>query len=322
LLTNLFKVDFKEALKVYIYSLKTLPEIPAENGKKLRALLCSNRLVVERAVGAHVVCGRTVWGTRGQGGKEEVRVSVEHEAVPYQLQLRVAKQITLSDIYLPQKEHSAVVFAFLNNLVRNFFHHMHYTEIGRTRKYFDPQSRRDLSGASLSLFSGYSTSFSLLEGGLFLKVDPTVKIVQSESALDLINRVYKLNSSLSRAEKRLLVEQELVGKTVMANYGKNRCYRISALSFDTSLDTFQFTHRGTTTSLLDYYRHTYDLIITSKKQPLLQALSNRSSQAPENQETVFLIPELVLMGGLPEDFDERKRREVSERTIVNPGVKL
>jgi hypothetical protein len=28
LVSNLFKVDFKENLKVYIYSVKTLPEIP------------------------------------------------------------------------------------------------------------------------------------------------------------------------------------------------------------------------------------------------------------------------------------------------------
>jgi hypothetical protein len=28
------------------------------------------------------------------------------------------------------------------------------------------------------------------------------------------------------------------------------------------------------------------------------------------------------MGGLPDDFDERKRREISEVTITNPGAKL
>jgi hypothetical protein len=111
-------------------------------------------------------------------------------------------------------------------MVRNFFHQMQYTEIGRSRKYFDPQSRKELSGANVAVYHGYSTNFCLLEGGLFLKVDPTVKIVQSESALDLINKIYKINSALSKTEKRALVEHELINKTVMANYGKNRCYRI------------------------------------------------------------------------------------------------
>jgi len=31
-----------------------------------------------------------------------------------------------------------------------------------------------------------------------------------------------------------------------------------------------------------------------------------------------LIPELLLMSGLPDNFDERKRREISETTIVQP----
>lgn len=83
---------------------------------------------------------------------------------------------------------------------------MQYTEIGRSRKYFDPLSRKELPGAKISVFQGYSSNFCLLEGGLFLKVDPTMKIIQSESALDLINRIYKINSSLSKAEKRMLVE--------------------------------------------------------------------------------------------------------------------
>jgi hypothetical protein len=69
LLSNLFKVDFKETLKVYIYSVKTLPEIPQENGKKLKSIILCNRLVVERVVGPHVVSGRTIFGTRGQAGK-------------------------------------------------------------------------------------------------------------------------------------------------------------------------------------------------------------------------------------------------------------
>jgi hypothetical protein len=35
----------------------------------------------------------------------------------------------------------------------------------------------------------------------------------------------------------------------------------------------------------------------------------------------MLIPELLLMSGLPDDFDERKRREISDATIVSPAEK-
>lgn len=87
----------------------------------------------------------------------------------------------------------------------------------------------------------------------------------------------------------------------MANYGKNRCYRIEGISFDTNLETFQFTLKDRTINILEYYTRTYDIVLNSKKQPLLQAVSNQSKS--ENKEIIYLIPELVLMAGLPQDFD-------------------
>jgi hypothetical protein len=45
------------------------------------------------------------------------------------------------------------------------------------------------------------------------------------------------------------------------------------------------------------------------------------SQPKEEEKTVLLIPEFCLLSGLPDDFDEMKRREVSKYTIVAPDVK-
>ena len=42
----------------------------------------------------------------------------------------------------------------------------------------------------------------------------------------------------------------------------------------------------------------------------------------ENDTGIVLVPELLLMSGLPDEFDERKRREVSDFTIVPPSQKM
>jgi hypothetical protein len=97
---------------------------------------------------------------------------------------------------------------------------------------------------------------------------------------------------------------------VMANYGKNRCYRIESILFDTTLETFQFTHNNKTVNILEYYSQTYDIMIQAKKQPLIKAQTDRNCSTDSSKD-VILIPELVLMSGLPDDFDERKRREIS-----------
>ncbi len=126
---------------------------------------------------------------------------------------------------------------------------------------------------------------------------------------------------MGKTEKRLLVEEELIGKMVMANYGKNRCYVIESVVFDVALESYQFTHDGRTVNMLEYYSHTYDITIQSKRQPLIKARSNGKTKEKERGDLI-LVPELCLMGGLPDDFDERKRREISEYTITNPSVKL
>ena len=148
-------------------------------------------------------------------------------------------------------------------------------------------------------------------------MDPAVKIVRADSVLSYINYLYKVNASLSKEEKRNVVEAQLVGKMVMANYGKNKYYTIQSILFETSIDVFTFNNGTQKVNLLQYYKTTYDIEITNKKQPLVKVIGNKKDK--QNKKSIVLIPELLLMSGLPEDFDQRKRREISDQTIVAPS---
>lgn len=44
--TNLYKVNFKESTKVYIYAFKSQPDIPTENVRKIRSILMASRNIV------------------------------------------------------------------------------------------------------------------------------------------------------------------------------------------------------------------------------------------------------------------------------------
>jgi hypothetical protein len=74
-----------------------------------------------------------------------------------------------------------------------------------------------------------------------------------------------------------------------------------------------------TLNLFEYYRQTYGITVQNKRQPLLKATSG---EGKKKQTDIILIPEFMLMSGLPDNFDERKRREISERTITDPRKKL
>lgn len=101
----------------------------------------------------------------------------------------------------------------------------------------------------------------------------------------------------------------------MANYGSSRYWRIEKVMYDKTIESTFATEDGKDINLIDYYKTKYNLEIKSKRQPLLKCVNRTKIE-------VLLVPELCLMTGLPDDFDERKRREISKYTIRPPGERL
>lgn len=67
-------------------------------------------------------------------------------------------------------------------------------------------------------------------------------------------------------------------------------------------------------SFIEYYQKNYNLKINSKRQPVLKAIPNgmrKNKDKTKTQKPMILIPEFLLMSGLPDDFDEKKRRDIS-----------
>lgn len=123
------------------------------------------------------------------------------------------------------QENPKMLLHFLNNGIRNIMSTLDYMEIGQTGKYFNKQGRKNVF-ADLSIYPGYKVNFLMVEAGMFLRVDPTNKLVQNKSVLEYINEIYKINGDRDRDEKRQLVKESLIGKVVMTNYGKTKYARI------------------------------------------------------------------------------------------------
>lgn len=117
---------------------------------------------------------------------------------------------------------SSMPMNFMNTLVKNLLHSIGFVEIGRSNKFFNPDSRQSIPNSGIVMFNGFDTSLSLRESGLFLQVDSMARIVQNRSVLDLINEIYSKNKHLSKEEKRGLVKENLIGRMVLANYGTSK----------------------------------------------------------------------------------------------------
>lgn len=108
----------------------------------------------------------------------------------------------MSNICSSKSRESSLPLNFMNNLLKRFFSQMNYIQIGKGNKYINPSSKKALSNAGILLFTGYETSFNMLESGLYLRVDSITRIVQDKTVLEHINSVYKKHGHLSKDEKR------------------------------------------------------------------------------------------------------------------------
>lgn len=157
------------------------------------------------------------------------------------------------------------------------------------------------------MFSGYKVNFMELEKGIYLRVDTAKKIVRNQTVLQYINELYKLHSDKERDEKRSILKQELINKIIMTNYGKTRYVRILDIEFS-DIDATMVPEENC--SIREYYTKKYNIKIENAKQPLLVVEGKR-----KKEDKTLMVPEICLMTGIPDDFDEFRRKKISEATI-------
>ena len=88
----------------------------------------------------------------------------------YKLTIKQVKHIGISQDIRP-------VLNFLNVALRNVMRRHNYSELGKSRKFFNTV-KYDEPDSSIRLFSGYQANFMETEKLLYLRVDPAKKIVR------------------------------------------------------------------------------------------------------------------------------------------------
>lgn len=72
-----------------------------------------------------------------------------------------------------------------------------------------------------------------------------------------------------------------------------------------------------------YYKKKYNIDLRSETQPLLVVENKimRREKTGTIQGPTYLIPELCCMTGIPDNFDEQRRKCISQQTILAPNDK-
>ncbi|XP_034397580.1 piwi-like protein 2 [Cyclopterus lumpus] len=185
------------------------------------------------------------------------------------------------------------------------------------RNHYDPESAVILGKHRLQVWPGYSTGIKRTDGGLYLNVDVSHKVLRNDSVLNVMNTLYQQSKENFRDE----CTKELIGNIIITRY--NNCtYRIDAIEWDKSpKDAFTLMD-GTKTTFVEYYSKNYGIAIKEMDQPLLMHHPKERSKPGGKQiitGEILLVPELSFMTGIPEKMrkDFRSMKDLNMHINVN-----
>ncbi|XP_066509363.1 piwi-like protein 2 isoform X2 [Hoplias malabaricus] len=191
--------------------------------------------------------------------------------------------------------HSDLCIPFYNVVLRRVMKILGLKLVGRN--HYDPNSAVILGKHRIQVWPGYSTCIKHTDGGLYLGVDVTHKVLRNDSVLDVMNVIYQQSRESFQDE----CTKELVGSIVITRYN-NRTYRIDDIEWSKSpRDTFCLTD-GSHTTFIDYYRKNYGIHVKEMDQPMLIHRPKETSKPGGKVITgeILLLPELSFMTGIPE----------------------
>ncbi|MGH0131652.1 UNVERIFIED_CONTAM: hypothetical protein FKN15_056734 [Acipenser sinensis] len=165
------------------------------------------------------------------------------------------------------------------------------------RNHYDPNSAVVLGKHRLQVWPGYSSCIKRTDGGLFLTVDVSHKVLRNDSVLDVMNVIYQQSRESFQDE----CTKELIGSIVITHYN-NRTYRVDDIDWTKSpKDKFTMAD-GSETTFIDYYSKNYGIIIKELDQPLLVHRPKERLRPAGKVLTgeILLLPELSFMTGIPD----------------------
>jgi len=300
-------------MDVYEYDITVTPEKGRKAKMQMLEALCENR-----EWGAFASDGRRLWIPR------------EEDTTVFDLELPSEDGAPGQEVKVELKEtrsfklHSSEAGQLMNVIARQAMHEVGMTMGPSHRVYEADNEPIILDRWGVSLTKGVKTSVVKVSGGMMINVDSCVKIRQTASLLDLLNK-----------KGRKYFEKEILGKTVEASYAE-RFFVVEGVMWDmTPLTTFSC--RGVDKTFEQYVKDRYSNYWSTRmedhidpKQPMI-AVRNKferrdrrvggdtpSSKHSEDttasprttNEIIYLIPQLCSLTDFPDDvktnFNARK----------------
>lgn len=324
LVSNHFNVKFDKLQRIYMYFVDFAPKVESDFRKVKQMLIESIKESLMKEIGMFFLSGSTLFGSEKPNFSQSISFKTCFEKKNYELTVILSKSFTINEIFNEDKKSAILPQKFFNILIKYFLKKLKFFEFGRTSKFYDPSKSCEIEQTKLLIYHGFHTSFNNYDGGFFLRIDVSHKIVRTDTVLQLIDRIYndEKNHERSKDDKRKLAKDTLVGKVVLAMYGNYRYWRIDDVLFDKDCNTFLLEERAESAdkkhnmTLVEYYKEKYNMEIRKPRQPLLVHIQMKTNKI------FYILPEFCVMTGIPDDFNDMQKKKVTDLCIKAPDKRM
>lgn len=164
------------------------------------------------------------------------------------------------------------------------------------------------------IIPGYNTSVVVSQYGAYLRICAKNKMINNRSCLQVLKNLRNKDDIISAFQ----------GKSLLANYGNKKVYRVDDIAFDKNVVNTTITVRNSEgkeeINLKEYYRRAYNKNITDNNQPLF-VMKKKTRNGEESE--IYLVPELMLPTGIDESTKQSEGfNKGVNRTRLRPIDKM
>ncbi len=311
-LTNFYRLTRPPtSVKIFTYSVAFLPEVPADDRYTRYGIM--KRVVPQlmKFMPFTVFACDQLFSSTMMTQTIEIP-NVKWQSAIYKLTIRkTTNNIDLSDLSSAPDNYIEVL-RVLTIEIKEKMRQLGYKQMNRSPVFFDKETTKNFKDI-FDIYEGFHVPCKLLESGIAVQIALKTKLICRNTVLD---KLYEIEKS-ARQHYEAKARREIEGRTVRANYGNNRFWRIDAIKFDmTPGSTFDWKGHGTI-SFAEYYSQQYKLIVQEMDQPLLMNVDRK-----DPNRIFYLIPEFLSLTGFSDDEAKRYRRDLSMMERPGPGEQV
>ena len=314
----------KDRRQIRQYAIHYEPEIAEDNFPLKKSIIRQIKPELRKNFPKFIQGGDTLFVV-GSNLQEKIVLETTVESTLYKIQIVLTKNIIDCRNINTRCKDNIKIKSLLEILVKNVVLANNHIVKFDDRSFYDCNDVEMFGrDGKAKIWHGYSTAVCITENGLFLRINDKNKMITGKTAYEKmieLGKKYGGNMIVEACQRD--INDYFTGKTVVAQYGNYKAYRIGKVLNDknvknTTINYVDGEGKTTTITLKNYYENQYNIHIKNEDQPLF--IDEDSVEAEEKKKR-YLVPELLYLTGV-EELEDKEKADIIAKSKFQPNVKV